>query len=224
MLDRVGCGSNKDWAGLRFVNGYSPIRPAGVAREFASAIHGEVDPDLAQWFLQHQAGENGLLERIGIDGIIVAREFNFTPQPAAEWELATEADEGRVFSSPWPADPNGSFREFLWKKLDRENHGCRGGAKLRQCISCRSDGDRPALIAVSRPFFPGYRAQIDRRHLAVFSERSLIPLIDVPPERTVVSPFITGPIGSFTGARWQSFRPPFASSPLFSQSETLANE
>jgi hypothetical protein len=43
------------------------------------------------------------------------------------------------------------------------------------------DGDRPALIAVSRPFFPGYRAQIDRRNLAVFSERSLIPLIDVPP-------------------------------------------
>ena len=85
------------WAGLRFVNGYSPIRPAGVAREFASAIHGDVDPDLAQWFLQHQAGENGLLERIGIDGIIVAREFNFTPQPAGEWELATEADEGRVF-------------------------------------------------------------------------------------------------------------------------------
>jgi hypothetical protein len=43
------------------------------------------------------------------------------------------------------------------------------------------DGDRPALIAVSRPFFPGYRALIDRRHLAVFSERNLIPLIDVPP-------------------------------------------
>jgi hypothetical protein len=43
------------------------------------------------------------------------------------------------------------------------------------------DGDRPALIAVSRPFFPGYRAQIDRCDLAVFSERSLIPLIDVPP-------------------------------------------
>jgi len=60
-----------------------------VAREFASAIHGEVDPDLAQWFLQHQAGENGLLERIGIDGIIVAREFNFTPQrrqPNGNWQ------------------------------------------------------------------------------------------------------------------------------------------
>src|SRR5439155_309200 len=41
-------GSTSMWAGLRFVNGYSPIRPAGVAREFASAIHGEVDPDLAK--------------------------------------------------------------------------------------------------------------------------------------------------------------------------------
>ncbi|PYI78712.1 MAG: hypothetical protein DMF04_02255, partial [Verrucomicrobia bacterium] len=90
-------GSTSMWAGLRFLNGYSPIRPAGVAREFVSAIHGEVDLSLAEWLLQQQAGEEGLLKRIGIDGIIVAREFNFAPQPAGEWELAIESDEGRVF-------------------------------------------------------------------------------------------------------------------------------
>src|SRR5437588_4941165 len=58
----IRLGSTSMWAGLRFVNGYSPIRPAGVAREFASAIHGEVDPDLAQWLLQYVTGENELLE------------------------------------------------------------------------------------------------------------------------------------------------------------------
>ena len=43
------------------------------------------------------------------------------------------------------------------------------------------DGDRPALIAFSRPFFPGYRARIGGRNLAVFSERNLIPLVEIPP-------------------------------------------
>jgi hypothetical protein len=177
----VRLGSTSMWAGLRFVNGYSPIRPAGVAREFASAIHGDVDPDLAQWFLQHQAGENGLLERIGIDGIIVAREFNFTPQPAAEWELATEADEGRVFHRRGQPIPMVRSVNFSGKNSIAKITDIVAG---RNCVSASvvaPDGDRPALIAVSRPFFPGYRAQIDRRNLAVFSERNLIPLIDVPP-------------------------------------------
>ena len=56
----------------------------------ASAIHGEVDPNLAEWLLQHQANEDGLLQRIGIDGIVVAKEFNFAPQPVSQWQLVTE--------------------------------------------------------------------------------------------------------------------------------------
>ena len=174
-------GSTSMWASLRFVNGYSPIRPAGVAREFASAIHGEVDPDLAKWLLQREAGENGLLERIGIDGIIVAREFDFIPQPAAEWELAIENDEGHVFHRRGPAMPVVRSVNFSGKNSI---------AKITDIVTERNwasasvtapDGDRAALIAFSRPFFPGYRARIDGRNLSAFSERNLIPLVEVPP-------------------------------------------
>ena len=177
----VRLGSTSMWAGLRFVNGYSPIRPAGVARTFVSAIHGEVDPDLAPWLLQHEAGKDGLLERIGIDGIVVAREFDFIPQPAAEWGLATENDEGRVFHRRGPAMPLVRSVNFLGKNSI---------AKITDIVARRnwvsasvevSDGDRPALIAFSRPFFPGYRARIDGRDFTVFSERNLIPLVEVPP-------------------------------------------
>ena len=177
----VRLGSTSMWAGLRFVNGYSPIRPAGVAREFASAIHGDVDPDLAQWFLQHQAGENGLLERIGIDGIIVAREFNFTPQPAAEWELVTEADEGRVFHRRGQAMPMVRSVNFSGKNSIAKITDIVVGRNWVSASVIAPAGDRPALLAVSRPFFRGYRARIDRRDLAVFSERNLTPLVEVPP-------------------------------------------
>jgi hypothetical protein len=169
------------WAGLRFVNGYSPIRPAGAAGEFASAIHGEVDPDLAKWLLQREAGENRLLERIGIDGIVVAREFDFIPQPAAEWELITEADEGRVFHRRGKAMPVVRSVNFSG---GNSSGTITGIVARRNWVSASvdiPDGDRPALIAFSRPFFPGYRARIDGRELPVSSLRNLIPLVEVPP-------------------------------------------
>ena len=47
------------WAGLRFINGYSPIRAAGVAREFATSIHGEINPEVGSNLLNRQAGPEG---------------------------------------------------------------------------------------------------------------------------------------------------------------------
>jgi hypothetical protein len=173
-------GSTSMWAGLRFVNGYSPIRPAGVARELASAIHGDVDSNLAESFLQHQANADGLLQRIGVDGIVVAKEFDFTPQPASEWQLVTENDEGRVFhrlGEPMPVVRSVNF--FGKNSIARLTDIATG----RNCVSVSIDvpaGERPALIAFSRPFFPGYRARINGSNLTVFSERSLIPLVKVP--------------------------------------------
>ena len=176
----VRLGSTSMWAGLRFVNGYSPIRPAGVAREFACAIHGEVDPDLAEWLLQHQANEDGLLQRIGIDGIVVAKEFNFAPQPASEWQLVTENDEGRVFHRQGQPMPVVRSVNFFGKNSIARITDIAAG---RNCVSVSVDvpaGEHPALIAFSRPFFPGYRARLNGSNLAVFSERNLMPLVEIP--------------------------------------------
>ena len=78
-------GSTSMWGGVRLINGYSPIRPAGVAREFDFAIHGEIAPWAGEYFPEWQGGPDGELARIGVDGIIVASELAVTPQPAAEW-------------------------------------------------------------------------------------------------------------------------------------------
>ncbi len=90
-------GSTSMWAGLHFINGYSPIRPAGVAREFAATIHGEINPAMGEYLLNYQAGEGGELALLGVDGIVVAREMNVAPQPASEWEMVISTDEGLVF-------------------------------------------------------------------------------------------------------------------------------
>ena len=75
------------WAGLRFVNGYSPIRPAGVAREFASAIHGDVDPDLRNG-LQHQVKTDCSSASASMESSL--REKSISPrnrQPNGNWQL-----------------------------------------------------------------------------------------------------------------------------------------
>src|SRR5207244_9213863 len=68
-------GSTSMWAGLHFINGYSPIRAAGVAREFATSIHGEINPDVGGYLLNHQAGSEGELALRRVDGSVVAREL-----------------------------------------------------------------------------------------------------------------------------------------------------
>src|SRR4029077_20754950 len=178
-------GSTSMWAGLHFINGYSPIRPAGVAREFYATIHGEIDAATGMYLLNDQAGADGELARIGVDGIVVAREADIFPQPASEWELITAADEGRVFhrrGAPFArvrsvtsidSRPN---EQFVAATISRVNDS-------RKRVALDVDvpsGDRPALLTFSRPYFRGYEARLGNQKLAVTSYRGLFPLVEVP--------------------------------------------
>lgn len=178
-------GSTSMWAGLRFINGYSPIRPAGVAREFHTTIHGEIDPAVGEYLLNDQAGADGELAQLGVDGIVVAREMDFAPQPKSEWELVVATDEGRVFhrrGAPFArvrsvtsidSRPN---EQFVPATISRVNDS-------RNCVEIDINvpaGDQPALLSFSRPYFPGYQARLGKQKLAVSSYRGLFPLVEVP--------------------------------------------
>ena len=178
-------GSTSMWAGLRFINGYSPIRAAGVAREFATSIHGEINPDVGTHLLNQQAGRDGELALMGVDGVIVAQEVSITPEPSSEWELVVSTDEGNVFhrrDAPFPrvrsvtsidSRPN---EEFALGTIAQINDS-------RNFIEADIDvpvGDRPALLIFSRPFFRGYKACIGDQKLAVTSYRGLFPVVEVP--------------------------------------------
>jgi hypothetical protein len=169
------------WAGLRFINGYSPIRPAGVARQFNFAIHGEIDPATADWLLQDPVGT---LDVLGVDGIIVARE-SWTNPPRAEWQLVFSNEEGRVFhrlggplARVRSVNQIGSLpgQEFVSAEISRIDD-------LRNRVAVDVNvpgGDKPALLKFSRPYFPGYIARIGETKLIVDSDRGLIPIVKVP--------------------------------------------
>jgi hypothetical protein len=178
-------GSTGMWAGLRFINGYSPIRAAGVAREFATSIHGEINPDVGSNLLNRQAGPEGELALLGVDGIVVAREVNLAPQPPAEWELVVSTDEGNVFhrrSAPFArvrsvtsidSRPNEPFVAATVARIDDSRNQVRADVDV-------PTGNRSALLIFSRPYFPGYEARIADKKFVVSSYRGLFPTVELP--------------------------------------------
>jgi hypothetical protein len=178
-------GSTSMWAGLHFINGYSPIRPAGVAREFATTIHGEVNPEVGSYLLSPQRGKDGELALLGVDGIVVARELDLAPQPSSEWELVVSKDEGTVFhrrGAPFArvrsvtsidSRPNEQFASATISKINDSRNWIEADVEV-------PSGDRPALLTFSRPHFRGYQARLGNQKLAVGSYRRLFPVVEVP--------------------------------------------
>ena len=178
-------GSASMWAGLRFINGYSPIRAAGVAREFAASIHGEINPDVGSYLLNQQAGRGGELELMGVDGIVVAREVEIVPQPPTEWELVVSTDEGNVFHRRSPpfarvrsvtsidSRPNEQFVPVAISRINDSRNFVKADIDV-------PTGDRPALLTFSRPYFRGYEARLNDDKLAVTTYRGLFPTVEIP--------------------------------------------
>ncbi len=179
-------GSTSMWAGLHFINGYSPIRAAGMARKFATTIHGEINPDVGSYLLSQQAGKDGELALLGVDGIVVARELDLTPQPGSGWEMVVSTDEGRVFhrhGTPFArvrsvtsidSRPNEQFASATISKITDS----RNSAEVDVDVP---SGDRPALLTFSRPYFRGYEARVGDQKLVLTSYRGLFPILEVPP-------------------------------------------
>ncbi len=178
-------GSSSMWGGVRLMNGYSPIRPSGVSREFAFAIHGEIHPDVGNVVLGQESGPDGMLARLGVDGIIVASEVATNPRPETDWELAATTKEGRVFHRH--GEPYKAVRSVT--AIDSRPNERFASAEISRIVNGRNwiqadvlvpAGDRQALVTITRPFFAGYQARIGTRGLRVDSYRGLFPIVEIP--------------------------------------------
>ena len=170
----VRIGSTSMWGGIRLVNGYSPIRPAGVAREFDSAIHGELALWACDYFPAYKGGPNELLAQIGVDGIIVASELEVTPKPDEEWRLVYSSDEGRVYHRRGDAYPP-------IRSSDSANIKVLENSRQRVVAEVSAPSTIGAQLRFSRPYFRGYRAYLNGASIPVKTYQNLIPVIELPP-------------------------------------------
>ncbi len=178
-------GSASMWGAVRFINGYSPIRPAGVARLFDFAIHGEIAPWAGEYFPQWRGGPEDILARLGVDGIIVATEVGIVPRPEGEWGVAYAAPEGVVYHRKGGAlprvqsitadesRPGESFAPALVSRIEDSRQRVEAEVAVPA-------GGAPAWLTFARPYFRGYRASLDGHPLAVTSFRGLTPAVLVP--------------------------------------------
>ena len=145
------------WGGIHLINGYSPILPSGVAREFAFAIHGELQEWKGEDLVRSQAGPDGELARLGVDGIIVASELRLDPKPDSEWLLVYTSGRRARF----PSTRRAASRVFVRRgrlSLDQTNSfplqkshaSSTGGTGFLADVAVPPDGN-PALLTISRP-------------------------------------------------------------------------
>jgi hypothetical protein len=177
-------GNTPMWAQLHFINGYSPILTAGVAREFRFFIHGEIDGDVGKYLVENQSGPGGILEELGVDGIVIAREIAVEP-PTAEWRLEFSNDDGRVFHRE--GKPLARVRSINWiDSLPEKEFATAAISAIddsRNHVAADVDvpsGEQAALLTFSRPYFRGYDSRLGGQKLAVESYRGLFPIVEVP--------------------------------------------
>jgi hypothetical protein len=176
-------GSTPMWTQLRFINGYSPILATGVARELKFFTHGEIDDDMGRYLVTNQAGHGGLLEQLGVDGLVIAREISIEP-PSDLWRQEFSNDEGRVFHRV--GEPFPTVRSVGWiDSLPEKEFTAASVVRIddtRNHVEADVDvplGGSSALLTFSRPYFRGYHASIGNRTLRVDSYRGLFPIVEV---------------------------------------------
>ena len=180
--ETVRPGSTSMFAGVHLVNGYSPISPAGVGRLFDFGTHGQINPAKVQEMVIGESGTDGLLAELGIDGIVVAWDFELAPGLSEDWAIAHQWTDGYAYHR----------RARLEHVRARTTEGF-ASAEVRMIDNSRQrvvadvttgDATRPVAVLFSRPFFPGYQARFDGSALPVTAYRGLIPSIEIPAGRS----------------------------------------
>ncbi|HEX8679404.1 MAG TPA: hypothetical protein VF683_05570, partial [Chthoniobacterales bacterium] len=90
-------GSTSMWGAVHLINGYSPVSPAGIARLLDFGTHGQINPARVREIVLPEAGPDGLLAKLGIDGIILDHKFWLEEPLRNEWASAFSDDEAQVF-------------------------------------------------------------------------------------------------------------------------------
>jgi hypothetical protein len=95
------------YAGVEVVNGYSPMNPRALARVFGIEGQGYFLHDGGDRLLAQEAGPDGMLQLMGVDGLILADRF-LPYQPTLQshgWRPERDVAGGRVFRRDGPPSP-----------------------------------------------------------------------------------------------------------------------
>ena len=173
-------GSTNLFAGLRFVNGYTPIMGPGIGRELRMKTHGEIPPEVGRGLFDPGSGFDRKLLEIGVDGLIVARNYPAEVRPpAGEWTVVFSSPHGTVYhrrGDPLPPVVDLGAMESPPPVIEN--------SRLQVVVDVSSvTGQFRPVLNFRRPYFPGYEASLDGAPLPVGAQDGLTPAVQLPPGR-----------------------------------------
>ena len=177
----VRMGSTGLIAGVHMINGYSPIMAAGAGKMLNIETHGNVPPPDGEDLLKEDAaGPGGLLDELGVDGLIITHDYKLTTRPSAEkWVRVLDVDEGSVYERR--TGPVSDIREVDGGGATTIRSLENSRQRVVADVATPSGGKTPVVLSFRRPFFAGYHATLDGRTLQVSSQDGLMPTVTLPP-------------------------------------------
>jgi hypothetical protein len=150
-------GSTAMYRGAHLINGYSALRPDGLSALFGFHPHGYLDPDKARRILEHETGPGGLLESLGVDGLVLARRFTRYVGDLENrgWRVVSRRDECVVLHRRRESPQVKVIEQARWQ-LD--------GPRTFRLLTEPRSGRLPAILDANYPppqaeFAPG-RAEV----------------------------------------------------------------
>jgi len=209
-------GNSFLYDGYTFVNGYSPLRFAGLSQLFGFGVSGAMSEDAAERVLRQELGPDGLLELLGVDGLVlIGAESSTVSTPELRgWQRAAKWNSGEAWirrdrpsrrvrvlqNAEWietSAEILQHLSQYRNGPLPLLVHGRRpessqslGSARVRIARETRTrieidvseaDPERSILVAVSRPWYPGYVARLNGFDVPVQVLDMAIPVVLLPP-------------------------------------------
>ncbi len=200
-------GNDHLYSNLRFINGYSPMFPAGTTRRFGFDYIGSVK-------IQRLLPLGKTLARMAVDGLVLWPETDqLELYPLDEFEKVASTPDFDVYhrrsgrTSRVQVVREAFIRnkvEKIWHlqtaeppALERQTSGeerratfgqarllVREDTRLRVVVDVdASETNLPVLVSFARPWYPGYRAFVDGRATEVGRLEGLMPTVEVPPGR-----------------------------------------
>jgi hypothetical protein len=208
-------GNTAGYAGLDFVNGYSVMMPLGLQQHFNWAMHGHFEEWAdAERVLASETGPGGMLELMGVDGLVVSDSFPCEAIKLAKkgWRETARVKGGRVFHRQGSPSPRVRTVDYADLMSDRfaagerlTNHGRSPAPSIllaktnenrqfakaqvriveddrhRAAVEVKSNpGEGELLVVFSRPWVPGYQAEIDGRPVPVEVYNLILPAVRLP--------------------------------------------
>ena len=189
-------GNSAMLAGIRMINGYSPIHPRGIGTVLPFETHGQMFPEAVRWVFAEGQGPGDVLATIGVDAIVVSKNAaRLGRLDDDEWQKVWSGEEADVYHRRGVTG-----RSVAIVATDLPDGETPGRVPLLADTRHWSAIDLPGgvaerLVVFPQPWYPGWRATLDGRPLTTTAYKNVAIAAVVPPNAAGRLEIVFRPLG-----------------------------